>query len=676
MKYNCRIAIAGNPNSGKTTLFNALTGSRQKIGNWPGKTVEKKVGTYISNKRTYTIVDLPGTYSLSSYTTEEIITERYIIDEKPDVVVNVVDSTNLKRNLYLTLQLIELGANVILALNMTDLADKKKIKIDKDELSTLLRIPVIKISANKKIGFDELMQTIEDAKTDTKTKKKSKIIYGFELDDHLTRLKRYLQDTDLIKKDHSAHWVAIKLLEKDKSTRDNILKERLGNKIIEESDKTIRHLENVLGGDINVSIAEARYGYINGLLKGSVEYDNTRRTKTKTDIIDTFVLHKVFGIIIFFIIMWILFQATFTLANPIVRLLEEFFIYIGSTSASLLAGIKAPHWIISLISDGVIAGVGSVLVFIPNIFLLFFMIALIEDSGYMARAAFIMDKLMHKLGLHGKSFIPLILGFGCNVPAIMATRTLETKKDRILTILLTPFMSCSARLPVYILFVGAFYSNHQGLIIFSLYLLGVVLAIFSGLIFRRLFFNNLSTPFVIELPSYKFPTIQGTLIHTWERGKFFIIKAGTVILVSVIVVWFLSNFPLGVVPSSQESITGKIGTFIAPVFKPAGFGTWEASVGLLFGLVAKEAIIGTLGSIYGASEHGLAVFLQHDFTPLSAYAFMVFILIYIPCIPTIAIIRKETGSLRWTMFSVSYHIIIAWIVAVIVYQGGLLLGFI
>jgi len=446
-----------------------------------------------------------------------------------------------------------------------------------------------------------------------------------------------------------------------------------GKEVLEFSEHEKKYLEKIFGEDIDAAIADARYGFIAGLSKETVEKTEMQK-QTASEQLDKLVLNRALGIPIFLFVMWLMFTITFEVGAPFVDIVSEMFGLLGETTSQWLAATNAPEWTASLISDGIIGGVGGVLIFIPNIFLLFLMIAFLEDSGYLARAAFIMDKVMHKIGLHGKSFIPMILGFGCNVPAIMATRTLESKKDRILTILINPLMSCSARLPVYALFVGAFFSQNRGLIIWSIYLVGIILAIIMGFIFKKVFFKGMSSPFVMELPPYRLPTATGLLIHTWERSKQFIKKAGTIILVAAIVIWFLASLPFGVEYGSKESLIGTIGSGVAPVFEPLGFGNWQSSVALIFGFVAKEVVVGTLGTLYGGEE-GLTSAIQQDFTPLSAYSFMLFTLIYIPCIATIATIKKETNSWKWTGFAVAYSIVLAWIVSFLFYQGGLILGF-
>ncbi len=666
------VALVGNPNVGKSTLFNALTGARQHVGNWPGKTVEKKEGFMSFKGKKIKIVDLPGTYSLTAYSIEEIIARNYIVDECPDVVIHIIDAENLERNLYLTVQLIELGANVVVALNMVKLAEGQGMQIDEKRLSRLLGVPVKKIEANKNSGVSELMGKVLSSSKKPQ-RKKSTIRYGNEIEDHLTKMEEFIKKTIKLPEKYTPKWIALKLLENDMEVIKLMKTLDRGNEVLEKAEKNRKHLEGVFGEDVDTAIADARYGFIAGVVKESSSKICSDRF-CFSERLDGIILNRVLGIPLFLAIMWLMFTITFEIGRPFVELIDMFFSAMGESVAAFIAATNAPEWLASLVSDGIIGGIGSVLVFLPNIVLLFLIIAFLEDSGYLARAAFIMDRLMHKIGLHGKSFIPLLLGFGCNVPAIMATRTLESRKDRILTILINPLMSCSARLPVYVLFAGAFFSKNQGTIIFSLYLVGIVLAIIMGFIFKKIFFKGMSSSFVMELPPYRMPTITGLAIHTWERSRQFVIRAGTIIFTVVVLIWFLANIPFGVEYASQQSVIGQIGTFIAPVFEPLGFGDWKAGVALLFGFVAKEVVIGTFGTLYRTDE-GLTQVIKQDFTPLSAYSFLLFTLIYIPCIATIAVIKKETGSWKWTLLAVSYSLSLAWIVAFIFYQGGLLLGF-
>ncbi|MFH1848792.1 MAG: ferrous iron transport protein B [archaeon] len=646
-----RIALAGNPNSGKTSLFNRLTGMRQHVGNWPGKTVEKKEGEFSIDGKKIEVVDLPGTYSLTAYSDEELIARDYIIHDAPDVVVNVVDAANLERNLYLTVQFIELGANVVLALNMNKLARKRGIRINAKKLSYLLGIPVVKIEAVSGLGVSGLLRHSKLRK-----KREFRIHYGSELEDHIAQVEETLSQ---VKPDVPKRWLALKILEND----------RTAGEISKDSALVLgirEHLAAVFGEKVDAAIADARYGFIAGLCKEAVTRPEMDRVML-SDQIDRVILNKYAGIPIFLAIMYLMFQATFSLGNPVSGYIGLGVSLSADSARSLLA--SAPAWVSALVADAVIAGIGSVIVFLPNILLLFMIISLLEDSGYLARAAFLMDRFMHRIGLHGKSFLPLIMGFGCTVPAVMATRTLHSRQERLVTMLIAPCMSCGARLPVYVLFASAFFVANQGLVIFSLYVLGTAMALAMGYLFRKTLFRDSPSEFVMELPPYRMPTLTGTVIHMWEKAKYFLIKAGTLIFAALVVMWFLGSLPWGVAFGSADSLIGMIGKAIAPVFAPLGFGTWEAAVALIFGFVAKEAVVGTLGSLYGAGEEGLISVLSNTFTPLSAYSFMIFTLLYVPCIATIATIRREAGW-RWALFAAGYLTALAWAAAFIFYQAG------
>ncbi len=667
------VALVGNPNSGKTTMFNSLTGSHQHVGNWPGVTVEKKEGRLVVDGRTVQVVDLPGTYSLGAFSEDEAVARDYILFGHPDVVINIVDATNLERNLYLTVQLLEMGARVVLALNIYDELKSKQMMIDTARLAELLGAPVVPTVATRNQGIKDLIKQAWQA-AEEKNRKPLQINYGKDVEAELLGLEAAIRSVPRLAKQLPHRWLAVKLLEGD----ENVLKghgKPEADRLLSKRAEAVQRLEGVLGDDIESIMADRRYGYIGGLIKEVVTRRQTAEERLSiSDKIDRVVTNRFLGIPLFLLAMWMVFQFTFKVGDPLIGWFETFFEWLGASAGGWLESLGASGLLQSLVVDGIIGGVGSVLVFIPNIFLLFFAISLLEDSGYMARAAYIMDRFMHALGLHGKSFMPLLLGFGCNVPAIMASRTLESKKDRLITILITPLMSCTARLPVYILFVGAFFSASQGLVIFSLYLLGLVLAILMGTLFKRFLFTGETSHFVMELPPYRLPTLKGTFIHMWEKGSSFIRKAGTIIFAVVVVIWILSNLPAGVEYASHESVLGRIGSFIAPIFSPAGFGTWEAAAALIFGILAKEVVVGTLGVIYGVEESGLTAVIAQRWTPLSAYAFMVMTLIYIPCVAVIGTIKRETNSWGWTAFSVGYSLTLGWIMAVAVFQIGRLLG--
>lgn len=691
-----KIALAGNPNVGKSTLFNQLTGMKQHVGNWPGKTVEKKEGKFNYKGNEIEVVDLPGNYSLTAYSIEEIVSRDYIVEGNPDVIVNVVDSANLERNLYLTVQMMELGANVVLALNMNKFAEEKGFKIDTAKLSELLGIPVVKFEAIDKTGREELLDAILES-VNSPNIVIDRIEYGKELSEHIQQLKNSI-DENISLPNTPSSWLAIKLLEDDKDIIKKVQEHGNSQQIFSMVKKIQRHLNDIFGDDVDAAITDARYGFIAGLIQESVKKPKIDKV-TRSDLIDRIVTHKYLGIPIFLFIMWLTFQITFAIGEPLGEYLEDGFASLGEIVAANLGD----GFLTSFLVDGVIGGVGGVLVFVPIIFLLFLMLSMLEDSGYLARAAFVMDRFMHKVvGLHGKSFIPMLLGFGCSIPGIMATRTLESERDRFLTMLIVPFMSCGAKLPVYALLVAAFFSAYQGWVIFSLYVLGIIVAILVAAILKKTLFKGMSAPFVMELPPYRLPTAKGALIHMWERGSLFLKRAGTIILALSIVIWLFSSLPLGVEYASQESITGQIGTAVSPIFEPLGFGEWQATVALIYGFIAKEVVVSTFGILYGVGEEasvdeaedelsaeesdeeeippeedrGFISAMQELFTPLSAFAYMVFVLLYIPCLATVAVIKRETNSWKWPAFAVAYTFVVAYVVSLVVYQGGLLLGFV
>ena len=667
------LALAGNPNSGKTTIFNNLTGARQHVGNWPGVTVEKKEGRLVSGGKVVRVVDLPGTYSLGGYSEDEAVARDYILFEKPDVVVNIIDASNLERNLYLTVQLLEMGANVVVILNMYDELKARQIEIDLPKLAELLGVPVAPAVATRRQGMEDLV-ALALRVAGTKERRLLKINYGREMETEIANLeKEILKNPGL--REFAPRWLAVKLLEGDEGVLNRLGKYTGTDMLSTLRNEAVKRLEEKYGEDIDALVADRRYGFISGLAKEAVTRRQTAESRLMTsDKIDNIVTNRYLGIPIFLLSMWLVFQFTFKLSAPLTGWIEALFEWFAGAAEVLLASLGASEIIGSLVVSGIIGGLGSVLVFIPPIFLLFLAISLLEDSGYMARVAYIMDRFMHSLGLHGKSFIPLLIGFGCNVPAVMATRTLENKSDRLITILINPFMSCSARLPVYVLFAGAFFAGYQGLVILSLYLLGIVLAVVTGVFLKKFFFKGETSHFVMELPPYRVPTLKGCFIHMWERGSIFLRKVGKIIFTVVVLVWVLSSLPAGVEYASQESILGRIGSFLAPVFEPAGFGNWEAAVALVFGFLAKEVVVGTLGVIYGAEEAGLTEVLAQHWTMLSAYAFMVMTLVYTPCVATLGAIRRETNSWGWTAFAVGYSLALGWLLAVLIYQGGRLLG--
>ncbi len=715
-----RIALAGNPNSGKTTLFNAITGAHHHVGNWPGVTVEKKEGRTTFDGCEITVVDLPGTYSLTAYSIEEIVARRFIVHEKPDVVVHVIDSNNLERSLFLTTQLLQLGSRLVLALNMSDALHQSGARIDAEKLGALLGAPAVFTVGHKGEGIRDLLETVvKVARNEHPQVRQIRIPYGHEIEDHLGPLTEKAEALELFEVPHPPRWVAIKALEKDKEILQAIRDaDRKGALFLEEIEETRKHLYSLYGEEPETVFTERLYGFVAGILKEIYAAPPLDRI-SRSDQIDAILTHKIFGLPVFFLMIWAVFQLTFEVGAAPMEWIDAFVSWLANFTAAHMS----PGLIENLVVDGMISGVGAVLVFLPNIFILFMCISFLEDSGYMARAAFLTDRVMHLLGLHGKAFIPMLMGFGCNAPAIMATRTLESERDRILSILINPLMSCSARLPVYVLVTGAFFPpEHAGTVIFSLYFLGLVLAIAMGRLFSKTILPGEAAPFVMELPPYRLPTARGLLIHTWDRGKIFLRKMGGVILVGSVAIWALSAFPRDV-PLSRDydaeigtlqtealewgdtgkiaegfkkqiaeleaareaeriegSYIGRIGKAMEPVFRPLGF-DWRNAVSLFTGFVAKEIVVSTLGVLYqvGAeadqkSEGLIQALRNSDMTPLAAYAFMAFVLIYTPCLGTVAVIRRETNSIKWTAFSVGYAVALAWVVAFVIAQGGRLLG--
>ncbi|WP_296805347.1 ferrous iron transport protein B [uncultured Methanobrevibacter sp.] len=666
------VGLAGNPNVGKTTVFNQLTGMRQHVGNWPGKTVERAEGHFSHGDYDYDVVDLPGNYALSAHSMEEIVSRDFIVDDDSDVIVNVVDAANLERNLYLTVQMMELGANLVMALNMNDFAKKKDHIIDIKLMSELLGFPVIEINAKTKDGFEELLTTVEKASKNP-IDSSEKLSYGNEIKGHLASIQELIeQDSSLL--DVPSIWTAIKLLEKDSIVIEKVQQSSKSSQIMVEVDKVASHFYDVYQEGAEEVIANARYSFIDGLMAEAVKRPAVEK-ETTTDKIDRIVTNRFLAIPIFIVIMYLLFQLTFTIATPFVDLIDAGFAALGE----YLAEAVGNEMLGSFLQDGLIGGVGGVLVFLPQIILMFLFLSILEDSGYLARAAFTLDKIMHSLvGLHGKAFIPMILGFGCGVPAVMATRTMENESDRLLSMMLIPFMSCTARLPIYSIFIAAFFTANQGLILLSIYLLGIVVALIVAGILKRTMFKGLSAPFVMELPTYKVPSVKGVLLHTWEKTKGFLRKAGTIILGAAIVIWILSYLPMGVEYGSQECVLGMIGTAIAPIFAPLGFGTWQAGIAILTGLVAKEVVVSTfatLGGLEEDDEEGVTQLVHDTFTPLSAYSFMAFCLLYVPCFASLGAIKQESNSWKWPLTMVCITLVTAYIVSLLIYNVGLLAGF-
>ena len=666
------VGLAGNPNVGKTTVFNRLTGMRQHVGNWPGKTVERAEGHFKHGSYEYDVIDLPGNYALSAHSMEEIVSRDFIVDDDSDVIINVVDAANLERNLYLTVQMMELGANMVMALNMNDFAKKKDHIIDIPLMSELLGFPVIEISAKDGDGFEELLTTVEKQASNP-IDSSAKLSYGDELKEHLGDLQSLIEkDSNLL--DVPSVWTAIKLLERDSIVIEKVQKSSQSSAIMTEADKVAGHLHDLYDAGAEEVVANARYAYINGLMAEAVKRPDVEK-ETTTDKIDRIVTNRFLAPFIFIFVMFLLFHLTFTIATPFCDFIDEWFAWFGE----YLAGAVGNEILGSFLQDGIIGGVGGVIVFLPQIILMFLFLSILEDSGYLARAAFTLDKLMHSIvGLHGKAFIPMILGFGCGVPAVMATRTMENESDRLLSMMLIPFMSCTARLPIYSIFIGAFFVANKSIILLSIYLLGIVVALIVAGILKRTMFKGMSAPFVMELPTYKVPSLKGVLLHTWEKTKGFLRKAGTIILGSAIIIWILSSVPFGVEYGSQESVLGMIGSAIAPVFAPLGFSTWQAGIAILTGLVAKEVVVSTfttLGGLEEDDEEGTIALVHDLFTPLSAYSFMAFCLLYVPCFAAIGAIKQETNSWKWPLTMAGITLVTAYIVAFLIYNVGLLAGF-
>ncbi|HOL22594.1 MAG TPA: ferrous iron transport protein B, partial [bacterium] len=614
------IILTGNPNTGKTTIFNALTGLHQKTGNWPGVTVEIKEGYFTYEGINFKVIDLPGTYSLTSFTEDERIARDILVREKADAVVVIVDASNIERNLYLVTLLLELEQKVIIDLNMYDIARDKGVAIDVNHMEKLLGTKCVITIGNKKTGIETLKKTIYEVSKQEK-QPTIKTNYGNEVEEVISEVEDIIRN---VAPPYPSRFFALRLLENDQTIWAHIK----DASIYREVKKLVESIYNRFP-DIETYLIEKRYGFIHGLTEECTKRIEVMENKIElTNKLDRLFTHPFYGTIFFLFFIWLTFNIVFNWGSPFTNLLEGLFSFTAINLSRVLSSINFPEWIVSLLTDGIIGGVGSVLVFFPNIFLLFFIFAALEDSGYMARAAFITDRLMHRIGLHGKSAIPMILGFGCNVPAIMATRTLETKKDRVLTTLAIPFMSCSARLPVYLLFTGIFFQNHRGSILFSLYLIGILFGLLTAKLFKKTFFKEETPPIIMELPLYHTPDIRNMLISAWERSYLFIRKAGTIIFGGVIVIWALSYFPVSATYAGENSFIGILGNKLAVLLRPAGFGYWQAAVALLFGLVAKELVVGTLGTVFGG-EMELTRSLTTIFTPLSAYAFMLMTLLYI-----------------------------------------------
>jgi ferrous iron transport protein B len=720
--HTISVALVGNPNSGKTTLFNYATGKHERVGNYSGVTVDMKEAIVKQGDYFINITDLPGTYSISEYSPEELYVRRFIAEKAPDVVINVVDASNLERNLYLTTQLIDMNIRVVIALNMYDELESKGDKFDYMSFGKMAGIPVIPTVGSKGKGIGELFnKVIEIYEGNEPIARHTHINYGPDIEESIKILRQAILSNKEIPDLFYSRHLALKLLENEKTTKNYISGFSNTVNILNQTQKEIARLEKIYSDKSETIIADAKYGFINGALKETYRVKKTDRLQLSHSI-DTILTGKYLGLPVFFFFLWLMFQLTFTLGSYPMAWLDN-----GVTALSnFVKNVMPAGSLRDLIVDGIFGGVGGVIVFLPNILILFFCISLMEDTGYMARAAFIMDKLMHKIGLHGKSFIPLIMGFGCNVPAIMATRTLENRKDRILTMLIIPFMSCSARLPVYVLLISAFFPQNQGIVLLSIYLVGILIAILMALFFKKIFFSKKDIPFVMELPPYRIPTIRNTVNHMWGKSAQYLKKMGTVILAASVILWALGHYPLKIkyskdynaltsrvlagnsIPDTlkqkqviqlknekasehmEKSYIGQIGHFIEPAITPLGF-DWKIGVSIVTGLAAKEIVVGSMGVMYqsGKSVDASSVSLKNKlkeqvyasgpragkkvFTPLTAISLMLFVLIYFPCAATLSAIKKEAG-IKWALFAVFYTTAVAWLVSFAVFQIGSLIS--
>ena len=665
------IALAGNQNCGKTTLFNRLTGSNQHVGNFPGVTVEKKMGI-IKNFKEATLVDLPGIYSLSPYTSEEVVTRDFILKDHPALIVNIVDATNIERNLYLSLQLMELKTPMVIALNMMDEVTASGNSIDVEKLSKHLQIPIVPISASKNEGINDLISVIKK-----ETRKHQEAIH---LDFCKGEVHRAIHSIAHIIEDHAqtadypTRFAATKLVEGDEPMQRAL---HLHQDDLDIIEKIVKSMEDALGTDREAALADMRYSYIEELVKDCVVKNHRSQGLKRSQRIDQLLTHKYLGIPVFILIMLMIFYLTFgPIGGTLQGLLEEGIDIAVNALSDLLMHLQVSSWLHALVIDGISNGVGSVLSFLPVIVTLFFFLSLLEDSGYMARVAFVMDKALRKLGLSGRSFVPMLIGFGCSVPAIMSTRTLSSDRDRKMTIVVTPFMSCSAKLPIYGMITAAFFPEHTALILISVYLIGIFVAILSALLLKRTVFQGESVPFVLELPAYRIPSAKSVLLHMWEKAKDFLRKAFTIIFVASIIIWFLQSFDFAFnfVEDSSTSMLANIGTWISHIFAPLGFEDWRASTALVTGITAKESVVSTLSVLTNTtSDAGLSVALQTIFSPVSAFAFLCFTVLYMPCVAAFAATKRELGSMKQALATVAYQTGVAYVVALLVYQIGSLL---
>ena len=663
-RHTINVALVGNPNCGKTSLFNFASGAHERVGNYSGVTVDAKEGYADFEGYHLKLIDLPGTYSLTTYSPEELYVRKQLVEETPDVIINVIDSSNIERNLYLTTQLMDMHLRVVCALNMFDETERRGDRLDIDTLSSLMGMPMVPTSFKSGRGLPELLREVihifESQEGHDNYYRHIHINHGHEIENGIANIQKFLKGNDLLRLRYSTRWLALKLLEKDEKAEEAIAALPEREQILAARDTAIHRVKEETGTDSETAIMDAKYGFIRGALhEAGYKVGNKENTYYVTHRLDALITNRWLGFPIFFALLFLMFEVTFTLGQYPMDWIDAGVSALGD----LVARSMSDGPLKDMLVDGVIAGVGSVIVFLPQILILYTFISVMEDSGYMARAAFIMDKLMHGMGLHGKSFIPLIMGFGCNVPAVMATRTVESRRSRLITMLVLPMMSCSARLPIYIMITGAFFAvRYQSLVMISLYLVGIVLSVVVARILSTWVVRGEDTPFVMELPPYRFPTAKAIFRHTWEKGKQYLKKMGGVILVASIIVWALGYFsPSGVADSLESSFIGLLGKAVEPVFLPQGF-DWRMDVSLLAGVGAKEIVASTIGVLYGDAGF--------NFSPLTAYAFLLFVLIYFPCIATIVAIKNESGSWRWASFAALYTTAFAWLVSALVYQIG------
>ncbi|OHB66992.1 MAG: ferrous iron transport protein B [Planctomycetes bacterium RBG_13_60_9] len=677
------VALVGNPNSGKSSLFNMFTGAHQHVGNYPGVTVEKKEGRCIYGQYEITFVDLPGTYSLTAYSTEELITRGFILHERPDVVVDVVDASNIERNLYLGTQLIEMNVPLVFAFNMSDLAGRRGLLFDLEQLSGLLEARIVPTVGNRGEGRTALLDAIIETSREGRKTRIHEVRYGVEIEEGLAWIETAVaQNEEPLAQRYGARWMAVKLLEQD----EDVLKRVQQQETLNTVNRSVSHLRSIFRDEPEIVMADRRYGFISGACQETIKNSVERRHDT-SDTIDAIVTHRILGLPIFLFLMYLVFFMTFTMGRYPMHWLERFFGWLAAVVNGLWPAGSVP-WLHSLLVDGVISGVGGVLVFLPNILLLFLAVALLEDSGYMARAAFVMDRIMHKIGLHGKSFIPMLIGFGCSIPAIMGTRILENRRNRLTTIMIIPLMSCGARLTIYALFIPAFFPPHwQGPVLWIVYVTGIALGVICAKVLRMTLLKGETLSFVMELPPYRMPTGKAMLIHTWQRGWMYLRKAGTVILVASIILWAAANYPkpdheaLAGLDEQQAqqatlrySVVGRLGQAIEPVLEPLGF-DWRIGTALIGAIPAKELFVSQMGIVYATGRekgHALSLRerLQSDYTPLVGFCVMLFVLIGAPCVATVAVTRQETGSWRWAAFQFIGLTVLAYTVTLVVFQLG------